>query len=76
MLLESPAVAQYVNDFQFESKDDAYKHFKEQFSNSPIVDSVTPDQLPASFRINMKDPGEVPDHQRDLLLPGRRRNRD
>ena len=55
-LLESPAVAQYVNDFQFESKDDAYKHFKEQFSNSPIVDSVTPDQLPASFRINMKDP--------------------
>ena len=55
-LLASPAVAQYVNDFQFESKDDAYKHFKEQFSNSPIVDSVTPDQLPASFRINMKDP--------------------
>ena len=55
-VLESPAVAQYVNDFQFESKDDAYKHFKEQFSNSPIVDSVTPDQLPASFRINMKDP--------------------
>ena len=55
-LLQSPAVAQYVNDFQFESKDDAYKHFKEQFSNSPIVDSVTPDQLPASFRINMKDP--------------------
>ena len=49
-------MAQYVNDFQFESKDDAYKHFKEQFSNSPIVDSVTPDQLPASFRINMKDP--------------------
>jgi cell division transport system permease protein len=55
-LLESPAVAQYINGFQFESKDDAYKHFKEQFSNSPIVDSVTPDQLPASFRINMKDP--------------------
>ena len=55
-LLESPAVSQYINDFQFESKDDAYKHFKEQFSNSPIVDSVTPDQLPASFRINMKDP--------------------
>ena len=51
-----PAVAQYVNDFQFESKDEAYKHFKEQFSNSPIVDSVTPDQLPASFRINLKDP--------------------
>ena len=55
-LLESPAVSPYINDFQFESQDDAYRHFKEQFSNSPIVDSVTPDQLPASFRINMKDP--------------------
>jgi cell division transport system permease protein len=55
-LLRSPAVAQYVNEFQFESKEDAYGHFKEQFSNSPIIDSVSPDQLPASFRINMKDP--------------------
>ena len=35
---------------------DALKHFKEQFANSPIVDSVTADQLPASFRINMVDP--------------------
>ncbi len=55
-LLESPAVGQYINDFAFESKEEAYDHFKNQFSNSPIVDSVTPDQLPASFRINMKDP--------------------
>ncbi|MCA4132232.1 permease-like cell division protein FtsX [Arthrobacter sp. M4] len=55
-LLASPAVKQYINDFQFESKEEAYGHFKEQFSNSPIVDSVTPDQLPASFRLSMKDP--------------------
>ncbi|WP_028264810.1 permease-like cell division protein FtsX [Arthrobacter sp. MA-N2] len=55
-LLESPAVKQYINDYQFESQADAFKHFKEQFSNSPIVDSVTQDQLPSSFRINMKDP--------------------
>ncbi|MGG5171244.1 permease-like cell division protein FtsX [Pseudarthrobacter sp. J1738] len=55
-LLESDNVKQYVNDFQFESQDEAFKHFKEQFSNSPIVDSVTADQLPSSFRINLKDP--------------------
>ncbi|MCI0142246.1 permease-like cell division protein FtsX [Arthrobacter bambusae] len=55
-MLESPAVKQYINDYQFESQADAFKHFKEQFSNSPIVDSVTQDQLPSSFRINMKDP--------------------
>lgn len=55
-LLESPAVAQYVNDYQYETREEAYEHFKEQFANSPIVDSVTPDQLPSSFRINLKDP--------------------
>jgi cell division transport system permease protein len=55
-MLESPAVKQYISDFQFESQTEAFKHFKEQFSNSPIVDSVTQDQLPASFRINMKNP--------------------
>ncbi|MGW9414284.1 permease-like cell division protein FtsX [Arthrobacter cupressi] len=55
-MLESPAVKQYISDFQFESQAEAFQHFKDQFSNSPIVDSVTQDQLPASFRINMKDP--------------------
>lgn len=55
-MLESPAVKPYINDYQFESQAEAFKHFKEQFSNSPIVDSVTQDQLPASFRINMKNP--------------------
>ena len=55
-LLESPAVAQYVNDYHYETREEAYEHFKEQFANSPIVDSVTPDQLPSSFRINLKDP--------------------
>ncbi|GAB4099787.1 permease-like cell division protein FtsX [Sinomonas halotolerans] len=55
-LLESPAVAQYISDYHFETQEEAYGHFKEQFANSPIVDSVTPEQLPASFRINLKDP--------------------
>lgn len=55
-LLDSPAVAQYINDYHYESQTEAYQHFKEQFANSPIVDSVTPDQLPSSFRINLKDP--------------------
>ncbi|ABM09914.1 permease-like cell division protein FtsX [Paenarthrobacter aurescens] len=55
-MLESPAIKPYINDFQFESQAEAYTHFKEQFSNSPIVDSVSEDQLPASFRINMKNP--------------------
>ncbi|BCT76740.1 cell division protein FtsX [Sinomonas cyclohexanicum] len=55
-LLASPAVSQYVADYHYESQEEAYQHYREQFANSPIVDSVTPDQLPASFRVNLKDP--------------------
>lgn len=55
-MLDSPAVKQYVTSWTYESQADALKHFKEQFANSPIVDSVTADQLPASFRVNMVNP--------------------
>lgn len=41
----------------FESKQDAYKRFKEQFKDSPeIVANATPDVLPESFRVKLKDP--------------------
>ncbi len=55
-MLDSPAVKPYITSSTYESQADALKHFKEQFANSPIVDSVTADQLPASFRVNMVNP--------------------
>ncbi|MGF9661428.1 permease-like cell division protein FtsX [Arthrobacter crystallopoietes] len=54
--LKSPAVTQYVDSYVYESQDDALGHFKDQFANSPIVDSVTADQLPESFRVSLVDP--------------------
>ncbi len=51
-LSQLPAVKQVF----FQSQQDAYQDFKRQFKDSPIVDSVTPDQLPASFRVKLKDP--------------------
>ncbi|AUI49443.1 permease-like cell division protein FtsX [Arthrobacter crystallopoietes] len=54
--LESPAVAQYVDTYLYESQEDALGHFRDQFANSPIVDSVTADQLPESFRVSLVDP--------------------
>lgn len=59
-MLKSPAVSQYVSNYQYESQADALKHFKEQFANSPIVDSVSADQLPESFRINLVNPEKYP----------------
>ncbi|WP_030614503.1 permease-like cell division protein FtsX [Streptomyces sclerotialus] len=45
-----------VESVQYESSDQAYKHYKEQFGQSPVAGLVTPDQLPESFRVKLKDP--------------------
>ena len=54
--LESDTFSQYIASVDYESQDTALAHFQEQFANSPIVDSVTADQLPESFRVNLVDP--------------------
>ena len=40
----------------YESQSQAYQHFQERFKNSAIAQNVTPDQLPESFRVKLKDP--------------------
>ncbi|MEU1040505.1 permease-like cell division protein FtsX [Streptomyces sp. NPDC005551] len=45
-----------VEKVTYESKDEAYKHYKEQFSDSPLAASLTPDQMQESYRIKLKDP--------------------
>ena len=45
-----------VQEVFYESKEHAYELFKEQFADSAIVDTVTPDQLPESFRVKLVNP--------------------
>ncbi|MFD4577191.1 permease-like cell division protein FtsX [Streptomyces sp. NPDC058417] len=45
-----------VDQVTYESQDDAYKHYKEQFGDSPLASSLTPDQMQESYRIKLKDP--------------------
>ncbi|GAA3147226.1 permease-like cell division protein FtsX [Streptomyces echinatus] len=45
-----------VENVTSESQDEAYKHYKEQFGNSPLAGSLTPDQMQESYRIKLKDP--------------------
>lgn len=59
-LLESDEMAPYIKEFAYESKADALKNFKEQYKNSSLVDQVTEDQLPESFRIGLVDPEKYP----------------
>ena len=45
-----------VERVYYESKQQAYTRFKEQFKNSAIVDNVTADQMPESFRVKLVNP--------------------
>jgi len=49
-----------VADVFYESKQQAYTRFKEQFKESAIADNVTADQMPESFRVKLKDPEKFP----------------
>ena len=54
--LKSPQLAKYVADVYFESKQEAYKRFKEQFKDSVVADNITADVLPESYRVRLVDP--------------------
>lgn len=45
-----------VEEVYYESKSEAFKRFQERFKGSAIAQNVTPDQLPESFRVKLKDP--------------------
>ena len=45
-----------VEEIYYESQAEAYARFIEQYRNSPIVDNVTEDALPESFRVKLSDP--------------------
>ncbi|MFI0432245.1 MAG: permease-like cell division protein FtsX [Candidatus Nanopelagicales bacterium] len=51
--LESSSLVEQV---YYESSDDAYTRFQEQFKDSPILENVTPAALPESFRVKLYNP--------------------
>jgi cell division transport system permease protein len=53
---------QIVDDFRFLTKQDAYDYFREVFGQQPeLVENVTPEVLPTSFRIKPTQPEFTPD---------------
>lgn len=49
--------APLVEKVYYESKQQAYQHFKEYFKDSPdLVNNASPDALPESFRVKLTDP--------------------
>ncbi|MFC5801613.1 permease-like cell division protein FtsX [Streptomyces formicae] len=45
-----------VEKVHYESADQAYKHYREQYGDTPIAATITPDQMQESFRVKLKDP--------------------
>ena len=46
-----------VEQVFYESQEEAYEQFREQFKDSPdLVENVTADALPESFRVKLRDP--------------------
>lgn len=80
--LNGAELAPYVEEWFYESQQQAYDRFVEQFADSAIVENVTVEQLPESYRIRLVDPEQTDvvvayfagragveevDDQRDLL---------
>jgi len=59
-ILKSEQLAPYIKEYAYESKDQAYKNFLDQYKNSSLVDQITPAQLPESFRVALVDPEKYP----------------
>lgn len=45
-----------VQTVMYESSDEAYKHYKERFGHTALASVVTPDQMPDSFRVKLRNP--------------------
>lgn len=56
LALSSQALSPYVADYFFESHEDAFKKFSQEFSDSPALSFITPEQLNEAYWVNLVDP--------------------
>lgn len=55
--LKSDALTSYVEDYYFESKEEAYQHLVEQYGEERYA-GVTADEMGESFRVKLRDPSK------------------
>lgn len=51
-------LAPLVTQVYYESNQDAYDRFREQFRNSPVLDTIPQEAIPESYRVNLSDPSK------------------
>jgi cell division transport system permease protein len=57
--LKSPALAPLIKRVDFQNHKQVYAEYKAQFGNTTGSDFVTPDFLPETFWVNLKDPTQA-----------------
>ncbi|MEU7384520.1 MULTISPECIES: permease-like cell division protein FtsX [unclassified Streptomyces] len=56
ILADLKKMSAVVENVTYESQDEAYKHYQEQFGDTPLANTITPDQMQESYRIKLKNP--------------------
>ncbi|HEV7957635.1 MAG: transporter permease [Microbacteriaceae bacterium] len=54
--LQSPGLAALIDRYEFESHEQAYARYQEQFSDNEFADFVSPEFLNEAFWVNLNDP--------------------
>jgi cell division transport system permease protein len=54
--LESATLTPFIDAYYFETQDQAFANFQEQFEGDSVADLVTPELLPEAFWVNLFDP--------------------
>jgi len=54
--LASPALASLIDRYEFETHEQAFQRYQEQFSDNEFADFVTPEFLNEAYWVNLKDP--------------------
>ncbi|MDH6236254.1 permease-like cell division protein FtsX [Cryobacterium sp. CG_9.6] len=56
--LTSATLTPFVDRYYFETHEQAFENFQEQFKGNPVADYVTADQLNETFWVNLIDPSQ------------------
>jgi cell division transport system permease protein len=57
--LQSATLKPYIKAISFETHAEAFKNFKQQFPNSPLLSFTKPSTLSQTYRVTLKDPNQA-----------------
>lgn len=56
--LEGATIGQFVETVTFETREDAFARFQQEFAGSPILEIATIDSISADFQVKLTDPDD------------------